>query len=453
MPQRNDKRSGQILILFTLFIGFLMGFAAIAFDLAHAMVVRTQLVTALDAATIAAIRAVPQGNAVMQQASQRAFDANLPSGRLLTLNPTLSAPIVTTSAGVISVQFTATVDAPMFFARWFGRDQMTVAARSTSARRDRNVILVLDYSGSVQPVLGDIREAAKVFVDSFSDTSDQVCLVIFSTAGRIEDAPRKPFKTDLKTAIDSIQPEHLTNHAAGLYWAYRALLELNDPLKSSKMKEIVFFTDGRANWFPGNFNVSVGGGTNQCLASPVSGVFGITSGANSHYTNRVLSLQAPASPGAPPITPLCPNWARGQNALQSILPLWTPPASPTAGPIFPAGVPLSGFRDAAPNFAQSNPSNGWRENIAANSVDNLARLIRQDTNLNTRIHTIGYQGTDPLQYDVLERLANCDGCTRVDPNDAIDPAQSKGRFVAALNQDELLSAFLDVAGFIGRIVE
>ena len=151
-----------------------MGFAAIAFDLAYAMVVRTQLVTALDAATIAAIRAVPQGNAVMQQASQRAFDANLPSGRLLTLNPTLSAPNVTTSAGVISVQFTATVDAPMFFARWFGRDQMIVAARSTSARRDRNVILVLDYSGSVQPILDG----------SFSDTSDQVGLVIFSTAGR-----------------------------------------------------------------------------------------------------------------------------------------------------------------------------------------------------------------------------------------------------------------------------
>lgn len=452
MPHQKDKRSGQILILFTLFLGFLMGFAAIAFDLAYAMVVRTQLVTALDAATIAAIRAVPQGTAVMQQASQRAFDANLPSGRLMTLNPTLSAPTVTTNAGVISVQFTASVDAPLFFARWFGRDQLVVSARSTSARRDRNVILVLDYSGSVKPVLGDIREAAKVFVDSFSDTSDQVGLVIFSTAGRIDFVPQKPFKTNLKAAIDNIQPENITNHAAGLYWAYRALLELNDPLKSSKMNEIVFFTDGRANWFPANFNVRVGSGSNECSFTPVSGVYGITSG-NSHYNNRVLSLLAPASPGAPPITPDCPNWARGQNALQSFVPTWTPPASPSAGAILPSGVPLSGFRDLAPNFAQNNPSNTWRENIAANVVDNLARLIRQDTNLNARIHTIGYQGTDPLQYDVLERLANCEGCTRVDPNDAADATQSKGRFVAALNQDELLSAFMDVAGFIGRLVE
>lgn len=141
------------------------------------------------------------------------------------------------------------------------------------------------------------------------------------------------------------------------------------------MNEIVFFTDGRANWFPGNFNVNVGGGPNQCSASSVSGVYGITTG-NSHHNNRVLSLQAPVSPGAPPITPPCPNWGRGQNSLQSIQPIWTPPASPTAGAIFPGGVPLSGFRDTAPNFNQMSPSNGWRQNIAANSVDNLARLIR-----------------------------------------------------------------------------
>lgn len=452
MQQRKDNRRGQILILFTLFIGFLMAFSAIAFDLAYAMVVRTQLVTALDAATLAGIRAVPQGNAAMQTASQRAFDANLPAGKLMTLNPTLSAPTVTLSAGTTTVQFSANVDAPMFFARWFGTDQMTVNARSTTARRDRNIILVLDYSGSVSPVLPDIRNAAKAFVNSFSDTSDQVGLVLFSTAGRIDYAPQKPFKSDLQAAIDSIQPEFLTNHTAGLYHAYRALLELNDPMKASKLNEIVFFTDGRANWFPGQFNVAVGTGSNQCPSSPISGVYGITSG-NGHYSNRVLSLDSPATPGRPPLTPDCPTWARGQNALQSIQPVWNPPASPTAGAIFPAGVPLAGFRAASPNFSQSNPSNSWRLNIAANAVDNLARLIRQDTTLNIRIHTIGYEGNEPLQYDVLERLANCDGCPQVSGSDAADVTQAKGRFVAALDQDDLLSAFLDVAGFIGRIVQ
>jgi Flp pilus assembly protein TadG len=455
MKQRNDKRSGQILILFTLFIGFLMAFSAIAFDLAYAMVVRTQLVTALDAATLAAIRTVPQGNPAMLAASQRTFTANLPAGKLMTLNPTLSAPVVTVSAGTTSIQLTANVDAPMFFARWFGTDKMTVNASSKTARRDRNVILVLDYSGSVSTVLPDIRTAAKAFVNSFSDTSDQVGLVLFSTGGRIEYAPQKNFKSGLNTAIDGIQDEYLTNHAAGLYFAYRALLELNDPLKAQKNNEIVFFTDGRANWFPGRFNVQVGTGIDECLTSPVDGIFGQRGGNRKpYYTNRVLSLEAPATPAKPPITPACPNWAQGEDALLSIQPNWYPPATSTAQPVFSAGVPLAGFRDASPNLASPNMSDdAWRLDIAANTVDNLARLIRQNNTLNVRIHTIGYEGNEPLQYDVLERLANCDGCTRVAGSDATDVTQAKGRFVAALDQDDLLSAFLDVAGFIGRIVQ
>ena len=92
MQHRKSGRRGQILILFTLFIGFLMGFCAIAFDVAYALVMRAQLVTALDAATMAAVRFVPQGNAAMDAAAQRTFAVNLPAGKLLALNPTLSSP-------------------------------------------------------------------------------------------------------------------------------------------------------------------------------------------------------------------------------------------------------------------------------------------------------------------------------------------------------------------------
>ncbi len=290
-------------------------------------------------------------------------------------------------------------------------------------------------------------------MNSFSDTSDQVGLVLFSSAGRIDVPPQKPFKSALNAAIDNVQTEFTTNHAAGLYWAYRALLELNDPRKAQKLNEIVFFTDGRTNWFPGSFNVRQGSGSNECLSTPVDGVYGYSWG-RAHYNNRVLSLQAPASPTPPPITPNCPNWAQGQNALLSIRPTWLPPASPIAGVIAPAGVPMAGFRNRSPDLNRTTvPNEGWAENIGANVTDNLARTIRQDPSLDIRIHTIGYQGDGALLVDVLERLANCDGCTQVDPVDAADTRQSKGRFVAADAEDELLSAFLDVAGFIGRIVE
>ncbi|MCG8649645.1 MAG: VWA domain-containing protein, partial [Pirellulales bacterium] len=261
MQPLKSRREGQILILFTLFIGFLLGFCALAFDMAYALVMRAQLVTALDAATMAAIRFVPQGNVAMDAAARRTFAANLPSGKLLALNPTLSAPTVTTDTGAIRVRYTASVDTPMFFARWFGHDKLTVNATTTAARRDRNIMLVLDYSWSVRNDLADIKNAAKEFVSSFSETADQVGLVVFSTSARIEYPPQKAFKADMNAAIEGVREEYMTNKAAGLYYAYRALLELNDPLKGSKMNEIVFFTDGEANWFPGQFNVSVGGGS------------------------------------------------------------------------------------------------------------------------------------------------------------------------------------------------
>jgi Flp pilus assembly protein TadG len=447
MERHHDhSRRGQIILLFAVFIGFLLGFAALAFDLAYAMVVRAQLVTAVDAATLAAVRYAADGSTAMTEAAQRTFNANLPAGRLLGANPTLSAPTITPQNGALLVTFNGSVTVPTFFARWFGKEEMTINAETTAARRDRNIILVLDYSGSVAPVFEDIKAAAKTFVNSFSDSTDQVGLIIFSTSGRIEYAPKKPFKTDLNTAIDNLQPEQYTNHSMGMYHAYRALLELNDPMKDLKSNEIVFFTDGNMNWFGGRFNVQ----TSRCTTSPVDGVYGI---GNGYYRNRVLSFYAPASPGRPPVVAECPGWTEGTNALLSIQPLWYPPASPIAGAIFPDGVAMAGFRNASPPLSNNNMPDSDRINIAANVIDNLSRKVRQDQVLKPRIHTIGYEGTDPLDLDVLERMANCGGCTLVDPVDAADTTQAKGMFVLATDTNELMQAFLDIAGFIGRITQ
>lgn len=448
MIHREQARRGQTLILMTVFIGFLFAVSALAFDLGFAMLVRAKLVSAVDAATMSAIRFVPQGASAMSAAAQRTFEANLPSGQFLLTNATISAPAMTTSNGSVEVRVAGSVDVPLFFARIFGRDSLTIRTATVTARRDRNVMLVLDYSGSVQPVLGDIKVAAKAFVNSFSDTFDQVGLVIFSTSGRIQVAPQKPFKANLNTQIDAITDQFLTNHTSGLYWAHRALLELPDPIKGLKSNEIVLFTDGEANWFPGQFNVSTAGG---CPTSPVSGVIGWRAGG-SHYS-KVLSLEAPSNFGRPPVTPDCNSWPDGASYLQSIQPIWFPPPASTGTPIFPAGVSLAGFKNGTPDFGSGAVTKAERIQIAKNSADNIARLIRRDAGLSPRIHTIGYQGNEPVRVDVLERIANCDGCPNVDAADAADSSQMKGRFVTATNSAQLLTAFLDVAGFIGRIVQ
>lgn len=450
MRRAQHRRQGQTIVLMSLFIGFLFAMSSLAFDLGFVMLVRAKLVAAVDAATMAAIRFVPQGTAAMQTAAQRTFDANLPVGQFMLKNPTLNAPSLTTTNGAVEVEITGSVESPLFFARLFGRDSMTLTARTVTARRDRNIILILDYSGSVDPVLSDIKSAAVAFVNSFSDSYDAVGLAAFSTSGRIVYPPQKNFSGTLPGIINGMQSQRYTNKASGLYWAYRALLELNDPIKDLKNNEIVFFTDGRANWFPAQFNVSTAGG---CPSSPVSGVLGINDGSASHYRNRVLSLQASSTwTQAPPLTPDCNFWPWGTNYITSIRPDWYPDPTSLGVSIFPGGVSLSGYWSGAPNLG-SNPNNNQRRDIAKNVVDNLARLIRKDTTLNPRIHAIGYSGTGGTDVDVLERLANCDGCGYVSPADAADADQAKGRFVLASSSDELLTAFLDVAGFIGRIIQ
>ena len=98
-------------------------------------------------------------------------------------------------------------------------------------------------------------------------------------------------------------------------------------------------------------------------------------------------------------------------------------------------------------------SRAEREQIAANVVDNLARKVRQDQFIKPRIHVIGYEGNSPLEQSVLQRLSNCGGCPLADPVDAADDTQAKGMMVLAANQNELMQAFLEIAGFIGRITQ
>ncbi len=396
MDSIRKKTRGQIIVLFTLFVGFLMGFSALAFDVAYAMIVRAELITALDAAALAAIRYVPDGQTAMANAANRTFTANLPVGKLAIRNPVLTPPVSTTVNGGIDVSLSATADAPTFFAKWFGRDVITINASATTSRRDRNVILVLDYSDSVSPVLSQIKNGAKAFVNSFSEQADKVGLVAFSTSGLIMAPPASPFKTNLNSKINSISGEYYTNHAMGLYWAYRALLELNDPLKADKLNEIVFFTDGNANWFPGDLLVRTSG-SGRCSSSPAHGVIGI--GSSGYYGDRVLSFTAPNPGGRPPLAYECRNQRQGRRVLQYIQPTWYPPASPTYGAILPAGVSMSGIRKPQSEFRRldsaAHTPTIHRTILGAisprtSSTTWLARFDKIPL-FDIRIHSIGYE--------------------------------------------------------------
>ena len=313
MRSNRNPRKGQTIVLMAAFIGFLFSLSALAFDMAFAMMIRAKLVSAMDAATLSAIRAVPKGLGSMQQAANRTFQANLPPGQLLTTNPVVNTPTMVWDNGTVRVTMGGSITAPLFFARLFGKSNITINARTVAARRDRNIILILDYSGSVGPVLGSIKDGAKLFVDSFSETYDQVGLAVFSTSGRLQAAPGFNFKSNLNTQITNMSQQLYTNPSMGLYWAYRGLRELTDSFKQYKSNELVFFTDGEANWYGADFYAN-SSGRSRC-GNEFSGTVGIR-GNTQH--RKVLTFTAPSNYGTPGVTEDCSYWGNGHNYISSI---------------------------------------------------------------------------------------------------------------------------------------
>ncbi|NMC19134.1 MAG: VWA domain-containing protein [Thermogutta sp.] len=171
-----DKgRRGAILVLTALFMVFLIGLLAFSVDLGYMMTVRAELKRATDAAALAGAGALIDGP---QAAELRAFE-------FLARNPVASRNILAESdwkdrlaelraenSDTFEVQFgewnadsrtfSASAlapsairvvakhnNAPFFFGRVFGHDSFNLEAESIAKYQPRDIVLVLDYSASM----------------------------------------------------------------------------------------------------------------------------------------------------------------------------------------------------------------------------------------------------------------------------------------------------------------
>ncbi len=228
-------RRGTVLLLLAVCFSSLFGFAALAFDLGYLYVTSTQLSIATDAAAMGAIRHVQDGADIMTVSAQRIFQANLPDGRLLITNAILATPTTSQTTAGTTVSVSSTATAPLFFAGIFGKTEADLAATARATRRDKNVILVMDYSGSLNAELPAIKNALKLFVDEFAEGSDNLGLVTYSKSARIDFAPQTTFKAGMHEQIDNIITLGGSDMPLGLWYGYKALRELVDPLKPYKL--------------------------------------------------------------------------------------------------------------------------------------------------------------------------------------------------------------------------
>ena len=269
---RNHQR-GSMLVITALLITALLGFGALAVDTVYLMEVRSELQNTADAAALAATSGLAAAS--QQEASRRAVS-------FAALNPVLGASVdlgkqevangqwngktnafvpaehsANSSRVILRLTSTSTPVAPsLFFGPILGKRQGGVAAMSTAALGNRNIMIVLDRSGSMaddtikgglpQPIT-DTKNAAKGFVDlihNYAILGERLGLVWFSSDASLN----KPLTDQLdavKMAIDVPNANGWTNIAAGLCVARKETRSQRaDP---DGLKVIIMLSDGKTN--------------------------------------------------------------------------------------------------------------------------------------------------------------------------------------------------------------
>jgi Flp pilus assembly protein TadG len=451
----NERGISMIFTAMTLV--FIVPMVGLAIDAGILYTVKGKLQMAVDAASLAAARALSRGNDdTTQQSNARAVAQeyvllNFPSGYFNVGTPTFGSgnsgiSIDESVANQRSVSVTAFVTAPLYFLRWLGSTNTTVSATATAVRRDVNVAIVMDRSRSLSlsSSCAPLKAAATSFVSKFANGRDNVGLVTFASSSRADFPIANDFQTaspSVPTILGGLVCDGGTGSAMGLNKGYQQLVTLNQP---NALNVVLFFTDGQPTAFTGTFGIQAG--STCAVHTPKTGVL--------------------AENGSSPWGLLDPN--AGPQPLASDYPLLNTPANVSQGCTY-----ASSWYTNAPNVGNditsvpltdvygNNMNTGYRavttsggymvlnwtniQNASYNAADSQALKIRQSNlipNIRTFAIGLGNVPTDPIPADFLERVAND---TRASNYDAAYPA---GLYVFAPTSADISDAFAQVASEI-----
>ena len=264
MSNPHKKQSGQILLMVALSAIVLVAAIGLAVDSGLGYLVKAKLNAAVDSASLAAARAVTQGSnedaqaASARQSAKEFFDINYPDKYLMS-TPVLKPVVVTfdkVERGKIIIDVSATASLPVSLMGVLGFKTLDVSATAQTIRKDLDMVLVMDTSGSLSGNAAAVRASGKSFLNKFNSTSDRVGLLHFARGAQV-DTPIKPVdrgfdRVATATAIDKLSFVGGTNSAEGMWQARDQLNSIGQSNRSS-LRVIVFFSDGAASAFSSYF--------------------------------------------------------------------------------------------------------------------------------------------------------------------------------------------------------
>jgi Flp pilus assembly protein TadG len=169
---RRDE-SGIVLILVTLMMVPLLLIVAVAIDYSQALVVKRQLIGAVDAAALTVAQMPDLDDDEAQEKAEDYIKAHYPNAAIGSLK-TFS---VTRDNGTVDVSATAELDTT--FLRIAGTDKLEVTVNSRAMMRQTKleVVMVLDNTGSMADRVGGTRK-----IDALKTAADTLVTALFGNA-------------------------------------------------------------------------------------------------------------------------------------------------------------------------------------------------------------------------------------------------------------------------------
>ncbi len=258
LPSNQRHARAQIFLLFALSLPVLIAFLGLGVDLGFAFVTRANLSKAVDAAALAAMRNVSQGQAQATAIAQSAFNTNYGSGIGRDLSPPVLNVAITADANnntVINVSATTSINT-LFLRVLSGLKTLKITSNAQATRPKLIMSVVLDRSGSMNNNGGAqaLPPAVENFLTYFDNNNDLIADISFSSISSVDVKMGTNFLNPITKAVNKMAFGGATYSQGGLLDGQSQINGVAVAAGANVVKVAVFFTDGWANTVQNTLN-------------------------------------------------------------------------------------------------------------------------------------------------------------------------------------------------------